>query len=112
MIKLRTLFFTAAAIVAFASQMPAADPMQIIPGFAYEDVYKGNGMISIDFDPTGAMFVTEKVGRVLLFEPKGKDFKDPVAILDIRNQVYADNESGVLGIAIDPQFNTNHYVYV
>src|SRR5262249_35130434 len=65
-----------------------------------------------DFDPTGAMYVTEKVGRVLLFEPKGKDFKDPVPILDIKNMVYADNESGVLGIAIDPQFNTNHFVYV
>ena len=86
--------------------------MYLCPGFTYEDIYRGNGMISIDFDPTGAMYVTEKQGRVLLFEPKGKDFKDPVPILDLTSVIYNDNESGVLGVAIDPQFNTNHFVYV
>ena len=48
------------------------------PGFVYEDIYRGHGMTAIDFDPTGAMYVCEKMGRVLLFEPKGPDFNDPV----------------------------------
>ena len=111
--KLRTPAPDAIAITAIAAQAPADDKTSILaPGFVYEDIYKGNGMISLDFDPTGAMYVTEKQGRVLLFEPKGKDFKDPVVILDIRTLVNPDNESGLLGIAIDPQFSTNHYVYV
>src|SRR6202453_5385023 len=107
--KLRLSLFIA---LAFITQARAADQMTLAPGFVYEDIYKGNGMISLDFDPTGAMFVTEKQGRVLLFEPKGRDFTDPKVVLDITTLVNPSNESGLVGLTIDPQFNTNHYVYL
>ena len=101
-------------MVAIAAPAHADDKTtsMLVPGFVYEDLYKGNGMVSMDFDPTGAMFVTEKQGRVLLFEPSGKNFKDPVVVLDATTLVNPSNESGLVGLAIDPQFATNHYVYI
>jgi hypothetical protein len=91
----------------------AADPkMTLPPGFAYEDIYIGPGMISVDFDPAGRMYVCEKMGVVLKFEPKGKEFLDPAVLLDIKDKVNSENESGLLGMTLDPQFATNHYIYL
>ncbi len=39
------------------------------PNFVEEEIYRGNGMISMAFDDTGRLYVTEKQGRLLLFEP-------------------------------------------
>ncbi len=39
------------------------------PNFVEEEVYRGNGMISMAFDGEGRLYVTEKQGRLLLFEP-------------------------------------------
>ena len=96
----------------FAARSEADDKISLPPGFVYEDVYLGHGMTAIDFDPDGRMFVCEKMGRVLLFNPKGRDFADPSVILDLKGKVFSDRECGLLGIAIDPEFNTNHFFYV
>ena len=101
------------ATLAFSGLSHAADqPPALPPGFVYEELYKGPGMTAIDFDPTGGMFVCQKMGRVILFEPKGRNFADPVTLLDLKGLVNPDNESGLLGIAVDPQFNTTHYIYI
>lgn len=39
------------------------------PGFVAETIYQGNGMISMAFDHEGRLYVTEKQGRILQFEP-------------------------------------------
>lgn len=84
-----------------------------VPGFTYETLYSGNGMTAIDFDNTGRMYVCEKQGRVLMFEPNGRgDYNEPVVLLDIVSKVNPDNESGLLGIAIDPNFATNRLMYI
>ena len=105
---------TVALLLVFASAaLVRADDKIILPaGFVYEDIYVGPGMTAIDFDPAGRLYVCQKMGRVILFEPKGKDYKDPVTILDLKGKVFFDNECGLLGIAIDPEFNTNHFFYV
>jgi hypothetical protein len=105
-------FLVVLVTLAFTGRSHAADQMTLPPNFVYEDIYRGHGMTAIDFDPTGAIFVCEKMGRVLLFEQKGKDFNDPVVLLDLKGLVNFENESGLLGIAVDPQFNLNHFVYV
>ena len=107
------LCFIVGIAISFAGRLLAADQMPTLSrSFVYEDLYKGHGMTAIDFDPTGALFVCEKMGRVLLFEPKGRDFNEPVVLLDLKGTVNPDNESGLLGIAVDPQFNTNHFIYI
>ena len=84
-----------------------------VPGFQYEKLYSGNGMTALDFDSAGRMFVCEKQGRVLVFNPDKKGaFEGPKVFADFHDQVNPDGESGLLGIAIDPLFAKNHYLYV
>jgi glucose/arabinose dehydrogenase len=60
------------------------------------------------FDPVGRLFYTEKVsGAVRLFEG-GTLQPNPVITFDVDS----DFERGLLGIAVDPDFSTNHYIYV
>ncbi len=60
------------------------------------------------FDPLGRLFYTEKdAGAVRLFE-NGALQASPVITFDVDS----DYERGLLGIAVDPNFNNNHYMYV
>jgi glucose/arabinose dehydrogenase len=63
--------------------------------------------IAMAFDPGGRLFYTEKDGKVRLFA-NGQLQAAPV----IEFKVNTQSERGLLGIAIDPAFNTNHYIYV
>jgi glucose/arabinose dehydrogenase len=63
--------------------------------------------VSMAFDPSGRLFYTEKDGNVRLLE--GTTVRErPV----INFSVNTGGERGLLGIAIDPKFNQNRYIYV
>jgi glucose/arabinose dehydrogenase len=58
------------------------------------------------------LFVTEQVGRVMSF-PISPEPTEAEVFLDIRSQVStAGNEEGFLGLAFDPDFETNGHFYV
>jgi glucose/arabinose dehydrogenase len=59
----------------------------------------------IAFLPTKEMIITERKGIVSLIKNGQAQ-----TLVDI-NDVYARGEGGLLGLAIDPQFATNRYVY-
>jgi aldose sugar dehydrogenase len=64
--------------------------------------------VALAFDPAGRLFYTEKAsGNVRLF---ANGVLQPNAVITFA--VDSANERGLLGIAIDPNFNTNHYIYV
>ncbi len=64
--------------------------------------------VAMAFDPAGRLLYTEKsTGNVRLFA-NGTLQKEPVITYDIS----ICSERGLLGIAIDPDFNSNHYIYV
>ena len=81
------------------------------PGFAYELTYFGAGIVSIDFGPDGRLYATEKRGRLVRFS-SADDFETPEVLLDLRTQVNAVLERGLLGLALDPQFTANRYIYL
>jgi aldose sugar dehydrogenase len=60
---------------------------------------------AIDFLPDGTLIFTERLGNVNLIV-NGK--VENVAKID----VFEISESGLLGIAVDPQFVDNHFVYL
>lgn len=62
---------------------------------------------SIDFTSTGHIFFTERPGLVRLVND-GKLQEDPV--LELFDS--PSDEGGTLGLAVDPNFETNQYVYV
>jgi len=60
----------------------------------------------IAFAPDGRIFVTERVGNLRVIED-GILNPEPVKILDV-----SGFEGGLLGIALDPNFEENHHIYL
>ena len=60
---------------------------------------------AIDFLPDDVMIFTERSGRVSIF-----DDNEVKVISNI--QVNEESESGLLGIAVDPEFNDNKFIYL
>jgi len=62
------------------------------------------------FAPDGRMFVTERVGNILVFEsgaPNARRLSNTAV-----PQMRATGEAGLMGIALDPAFATNGLLYV
>jgi glucose/arabinose dehydrogenase len=62
----------------------------------------------IGFLPDGRALITERPGRVRLLLPDGKLSAQAVANVD----VLAEGEGGLLGLAVDPDFENNSFVYL
>jgi glucose/arabinose dehydrogenase len=60
------------------------------------------------FLPDGSALLTERPGRVLWLDRNLKPAKRPAATVKVR----AVGEGGLLGMAIDPQFASNRFVYL
>lgn len=63
----------------------------------------------IAFLPDGSALVTERPGRVRLLDADGRLSAQPVATID---RVAAVGEGGLLGLAVDPDFEQNAFVYL
>lgn len=76
-------------------------------GFSQVKVASITYPTSMAFSPDGRIFCTEKSGRV-------KIIKNGVLLSTAFLQVSVNqlNERGLSSIAIDPDFNSNHYVYI
>jgi aldose sugar dehydrogenase len=62
---------------------------------------------ALAFAPDGRLFISERPGRIRVARA-GRLEPAPVATLD----VYAAGESGLMGLALDPQFAANGHLYV
>jgi len=62
---------------------------------------------AIDFADDGRIFFTERVGRVRVIDD-GKLIDEPVFSIEAAKV----SEAGMLGLALDPAFNKNEYIYV
>jgi glucose/arabinose dehydrogenase len=62
----------------------------------------------IAFMPNGSALVTERPGTVRLLTSEAKLKRRPVATIAVSSQ----GEGGLLGLALDPEFQRNHYVYL
>lgn len=63
---------------------------------------------SLAFAPDGRLFIAERPGRVRIVQ-NGQVAADPALVL---NDVFAEGEAGVLGMALHPQFAENRFVYI
>jgi glucose/arabinose dehydrogenase len=60
------------------------------------------------FLPDGSALVTERPGRVRRLSPEGELDPEPVAEIPVA----ATGEGGLLGMALDPEFERNSFVYL
>ncbi len=108
------LVITAAVIVAVVSTLVvlfATPRSELIP----EPTGRGIEFIatrlevpwSIDIDGKGRIFFTERVGRVNMID-NGK----VINIISKERDVASIGEGGMLGLALDPEFDSNGYIYI
>jgi glucose/arabinose dehydrogenase len=101
-----TLLAAVGTLLAFAIN-PAKGAVPI--GFTQSQLASGlAGPTDMEFSPDGRLFVAEEEGKVLIVKPDGTQG----TFLDISSKVDIMGERGLLGIAFDPNFATNHYVYL
>ena len=67
-------------------------------------------IVGVAFAPSGQIFAADKLGRVLVFDGPGDT--SPAVSLDIRGEVNDFHDRGLLGITLDPNFSSNHTVYI
>src|SRR4051812_16545730 len=112
---MKKLLFTLALLLtvlsaAHAQTLPAAyTQTTVVSGLAYP--------VDFDWAPDGRYFVTQKGGttsgscanaKILVYTAAGTLIG---TFCDITDSVKCDGERGLLGIAVDPNFATNNYVY-
>ncbi len=64
---------------------------------------------SLDIAPDGRIFFTERPGRIRVIED-GKLREEPV--FSFTDPFLSEGEGGLLGIALDPRFDKNAFIYV
>jgi glucose/arabinose dehydrogenase len=69
-----------------------------------------NFPVSLKFAPDGRIFFTEKdTGSIRIILQNGTLLATPFATV---SPIFTDGEAGLLGLALDPSFSSNGYVYV
>jgi YD repeat-containing protein len=90
---------------------PAMAEPALPAGFQDSVVFSGiEQPVAFRFAPDGRVFVAEKPGKILVYE----DLEDtkPKVFADLRGDVYDTGDRGLLGIALDPEFDEGRpYVY-
>ena len=106
--KLHTLLLCASIATAFAESR--------IPGdehFRVETVVAGLvDAMGIAMDPEGRIFIAERTGTLKLFDPATGEL-EVLAVLEVATRRDGcARESGLLGVAVDPDFANNSWIYV
>ena len=78
--------------------------------FVVEKIADGAVPTGLAFSPDGRLFFSELPGQIKVVD--GDSLSDFAYVEDSQIPTVEDGEAGVYAIAIDPEFNLNHYVYV
>lgn len=103
------LFSTSACVLPDGIQSPSPpQPTATTPTMRTDTIISGlEAPWAIAFAPDGRIFITERPGRIRVVEG-GRLQDEPWMRLDVA----AVGEGGLLGLALDPGFLENRYVYV
>ena len=98
----RILLLTLTVSPFLFAQTHAASPVSVL-------LPNANFPVALAFAPDGRIFFTEKnAGNIRIIQSNGTLLSTPFATVP---NLFYDGETGLLGIALDPSFATNHYVY-
>jgi glucose/arabinose dehydrogenase len=107
-IVLCALFASVVAVVAFSANSARAGAT-LPPNFTRSQLVGGLASpTAMEFAPDGRLFVAEQRGTLRVLKAGGK----LATFLDISGSVHSAGERGLLGVAFDPAFSNNHYVYL
>ncbi len=90
----------------------AAEAQPVVPsGFVDELVATVGGPTAMAFTPDGRLLVTRQGGSLRVVTAAGALLPTP-ALTFPASQICANSERGLLGVAVDPAFAENRYVYL
>lgn len=102
--------FLLAFTLLFASVTPVLAVDNLPEGFATDTVAEGfERPTSAAFAPDGRIFVSEKGGIVRVIDASGALLDEPFITLQ---DVNSAEDRGLIGIAVDPDFSENGYIYL
>jgi glucose/arabinose dehydrogenase len=91
------------------SRGPAHGTATLPQDFSDSQVVSGlTNATDMEFAPDGRLFVAEQAGKVRIAKPD----RTLTTFLDISSKVDSTGERGLTAVAFDPNFSTNHYVYL
>jgi len=113
--RLKTYLFLASILIIipvgllFLKDHKIQEVHAILPnGFSKTQIATGlSSPTDFALAPDGRIFITEKAGSVVVMQ-NGLLLSQPFITLPVN----AQDERGLLGIALDPDFETNHYIYL
>ena len=101
----------AAILLALLSPLKINAAATVPSGFQESSIFSGlTAPTNVEFSNDGRVFVAEQSGLVKVFD--GLSDPTPTIFADLRTNVYDNSNRGLLGLAVDPDFPTNPYVYV
>ncbi len=108
-LALVVILIQSAQLLPFAAE-PAAAAVHL-PGFQLETVWSGlESPTAIAFAQNGRVFVAERSGLIKTFDTITDQTAEVAA--DLRAKVHDFDDRGLLGLAVDPSFPGNPYIYV
>ena len=103
-----TLLTSVVAVMTFPANS-AQGAATLPPNFARSQVVGGLASpTAMEFAPDGRLFVAEQRGTLRVVKAGGT----LATFVNISGRVDSAGERGLLGVAIDPNFSKNHYVYL
>src|SRR5690348_6810489 len=110
---MKHVILAAASSVLLMSAASAGGPrvplLAVVPA-GFSDAVFVNGLnlpVAMEFAPDGRLFVCEKNGALRVVTTGGVLLRTPFLTLTVSTA----GEQGLLGVAFDPQFATNNYIY-
>jgi glucose/arabinose dehydrogenase len=90
---------------------PGGDEPAVPAGFRADTAFSGlKRPTALRIAPDGRVFVTEQRGTVLVYPSLHSD--TPGVLLDLRTEVYDYWQLGLLGLALDPAYPDEPYLYL
>jgi len=108
-VRLAILALLLAALMPLAVGCGGGGGVKKIGGARSEVVaIAGDTVTGLAFAPDGRLFISEQnSGDIRILTPDGQLLAEPFAHVEPARRL----EWGLLGVAVDPDFNVNHYVY-
>ena len=96
------------ALIALLHTAPAA-AAELAPGFVEAPIAVGlDRAIQFAFDPSGTAWVVSQPGVVTRVDPDGFTAE----VLDLTDEVNGEGNRGLIGVAVDPDFDWNGHIYL
>src|SRR6476659_10889436 len=104
-------FFACIAIAMLAVLAPASSlaAEQLPAGFEDQTVANVDLATAFGFVPDGRVLIASQLGRLYVYRDGGSG---PTLALDLTDRICNNVERGLLGVAVDPAFVDQHYIYL